>query len=210
MNIVWFLFSLVLPIGFTLLLSSRTLWLAFADPKSLEWQDFPEYDKLSETMSVRLSPNRRWGVGRIAGIARANPLQKQVLLHSKFFFRFTPEERLAIVAHELAHIKSRHSLFSTLILTVGLALSFFAAIGTSLLILPSIVWLVFFLVMVLYRRSAEYQADSIACRYIECGLLVSALSRIGVGKGSDRIVQGLSHPPLKERVRKLKQQEVSR
>lgn len=153
-------------------------------------------------MSVRISPRRGWRVGRFGGLARANLLRREVLLDSKSFFKLTPDERLAVVAHELAHLKSRHSLFATLILVAGVVLAS-ASLTTGFLFLPTVVWLVFFFLMIYYRRQSEYQADLIACRYVNPSFLVSALSKLGTGSKTQPLAAGLSHPPMRERIHRL-------
>ena len=137
-------------------------------------------------------------------MARTNAVRGQVIFDSKKFPKLPAEERLAVTAHELAHIRCRHSLFAGLILVSGSALAVVIAWSGSL-ILPTLVWLAFYTLMVFYRRSSEYQADRIAASFVPPQSLISFLARSGSpGRLYMRIAVGLTHPRPEERVDRLK------
>jgi len=176
----------------------------FREPKSVEWKEFPEYDSLALRMAVSLSPRRRWGVARFGGISRTNALRGEVIFDSKSFFKLSEEERLAVTAHELAHIKSRHSLYAGLILSCGAVVAIASAFEGSIF-LPTVTWLVFYLAMVYYRRHGEYQADLVAIRYVPVSSLISALGRFRWGtRRYERVAGGLTHPPIDARTERLR------
>jgi hypothetical protein len=200
--------SLFLPILVTTMLVGKTLWLSFREPRSLQWTDNPEFDKLSAKMGIEMPPGKRWGVGKFGGIAGTNPLRKRVLLDSSSINLLSEEERLALVAHELAHLQSRHSMFASLILVFGAVAAVLLAPAGGLF-LPTLVWLAFFFAMVAYRRRSEYQADSIAARAIGPASVISTLGRIKEGRRSQRILGGLTHPSTKDRIRRLRAGAVS-
>jgi len=196
--------SILLPVLLTILLVARAFSLMFREPRSVEWKDFPEYDALALRMQVRLPPPKRWGVARIGGVARTNAIRGQVIFDSKSFFKLTPEERLAITAHELGHIKARHSLFAALILFCGTAVAIILALEGEAL-LPTIAWFAFFFLMVYYRRRGEYQADLAAARFVQPTSMISALLRFqSPTRKYERFLGGLTHPPTGTRIERLR------
>ncbi|MDA4126118.1 MAG: M48 family metalloprotease [Thaumarchaeota archaeon] len=202
LGLLTYAISLSIPFSVTILLAAKSLWLLLQYPRSLKWVQFPEYDKLAQTMAVRLASIKRWGMSSSPGIALSNSLRRQIVFNEKIFYRFSADERSGIVAHELAHLKSRHSLFASTFLVVGMLSALLMAPYGSLE-LPTGIWFIFFLAMVYYRRHTEYKADLLAARYVDPTSLASALGRMSAGSKLERAFGALSHPPISERIRRL-------
>lgn len=194
--------SLFIPLSATALLAAKALWLLLEYPRSLKWVRFPEYDKLAQDMAVRLASVNRWGLSNSPGIAMSNSLRKQIVFNERNFSKFSNEERLGIVAHELAHMRSWDSIFASAILLAGM-LSAIAIASFGITLIPTAIWFPFFIAMVYYRRRSEYKADLLAAKYVDSDSIVSALSRMMLGSRKQRALGALSHPPISERIRKL-------
>jgi Zn-dependent protease with chaperone function len=151
-------------------------------------------------MSVRLTPGHGYVVTRIPTVARTNPMRRQITLDRKVFFALAPEERLALVAHELAHLRQHHSLYSVLMASGGSVV--------ALLLLPSPypvlsapAWAIGISGMLIFRRLSEYQADQLAAKFADPQRLASALMKLSKERRSR--VANLTHPSPSRRAAKL-------
>jgi Zn-dependent protease with chaperone function len=197
-----YVIPLLIPVSATALLAVKGVWLYVQYPRSLKWVQFPEYDKLAQTMDVRLAEVNRWGMSSSPGIALSNSLRKQIVFNEENFSRFSNEERLGIVAHELAHVKSWDSIFASVILSAGMVFALVIALYGST-VFPTAIWILFFLAMIYYRRRSEYKADLLAAEYVDSDSMVSALTRMRSGSRKQQALGALSHPPISERIRRL-------
>ena len=194
------LFLSLFPIGILVVLSTKILHMLFTSNEAGTSQAFPEFEHLATAMSVRLAPGRGYVVTRIPTVARTNPMRRQITLDRKVFFALAPEERLALVAHELAHLRRHHSVYAVLIASGGSVV--------ALLLLPSPwpvlsvpAWVIGISGMLIFRRLSEYQADLLAAKFVDPQRLASALMKLSKERRSR--VANLTHPSPSQRVAKL-------
>ena len=157
--------------------------------------------------------------------------KKNIILYDTLIEDLTPDEIVAVLAHEVGHYKNRHVLKGVLISLLELAfmlwlLSLFVSmpvlsqalgynspsfalglLAFGILYAPVSFLLSLFTGMI--SRKFEYQADAFAERYGFASQLVSALKRISRKQLSNLnphplyVLFHYSHPPLRDRVKKL-------
>lgn len=173
------------------------------------WELFPEFDQLALSMNVKMAmKSRRWEMTRIPGIARTNPVRRSIIIDSKVFSRLDPNTKKAVIAHELAHLKLRHSVKSYSLLTGGSVISL-ASFITGFLALPSLIWLIFFFITLLLRRNYEYQADLLSVKFVDARYLVELLERVR-DSSNDTLASRITHPSAESRIKKLEAYVPSR
>jgi STE24 endopeptidase len=157
--------------------------------------------------------------------------KKRIVLYDTLVKEYSKEELVAILAHEIGHLKHKHILKSLLISTIetGMLLFLFSrivdspvlaqALGAqfpsfhlSLLafgILYSPISTVLGIVMNTYSRNNEYQADRFAGEHYNPEHLMSALKKLSVNHLSNLkphpayVFVHYSHPPLLQRLEAL-------
>lgn len=119
---------------------------------------------------------------------------RNVLILERESMNLPDDQFRAMVAHELAHIKMKHTLKRSIVLAVGL--SVVAALSLiDKLLLPSFL-LVFLFDMEISKRM-EKEADAEATRFVDPKALISLISKYGeVGPLSD-------HPSAEDRMRAI-------
>jgi len=119
---------------------------------------------------------------------------KNVLILERESMNLPEEEFKAMVAHELSHIKRRHSLMRGAVLASGLLMALWLS-SLNRLFLPA--FLLVFLVDMLICRRMESQADRDAATFADPKALISLIWRYGdTGSMSD-------HPSAQTRVKKI-------
>lgn len=158
--------------------------------------------------------------------------RKRVVLYDTLINELTEEEIVAVLAHEVGHQKKKHILQSTIISLVNTGLIFFIlslflgddelcrALGAErasfhigilafgLLYTP----ISFFLgiLMSMFSRKNEYEADAFAKEYYDASALISGLKKLSVKSLSNLrphpfyVFCYFSHPTLLQRINALK------
>jgi STE24 endopeptidase len=158
---------------------------------------------------------------------------RRLVLFDTLIDQHSPEELVAVVAHEIGHFKLRHipktialSIFTTglLFLVVGLVMNnagLFAAFGMkNVSTYASLVFAVFLISPVMrflsflpngLSRRFEFEADAYASRtYGQPEKLVEALKKMSVDNLSNltphwlKVKLDYTHPPVMERIRELR------
>ncbi len=158
--------------------------------------------------------------------------KKRIVLFDTLIKQLSPQEIVAVLAHEIGHYKKRHTLSSMIIsvFTTGLTLyilslfiniqAFTEALGVkapalhigliSFGILYSPISLITGLIMNVLSRKNEYQADAFAASFGLADDLISALKKLSVNNLSNitphpvYVFFHYSHPTLLQRIRALK------
>lgn len=158
--------------------------------------------------------------------------KKRIVLYDTLINDLTINELVAVLAHEIGHYKKHHVIWSLLlgILQTGAMLFIFAlfvgrpelsaALGVetpsfhigliAFGILYSPISLILGLVMNIFSRKNEYQADEFAARNFDVGELASALKKLSVKNLSNLrphpayVFFHYSHPTLLQRLKALK------
>jgi len=157
--------------------------------------------------------------------------KKRIVLYDTLIKDHTTEELVAVLAHEIGHYKKKHSLKGILISIVHTGLMFFILslfLGNTLLdealgvsvssfhieiitfgLLYSPLSMILGIVMNIYSRKNEYEADRFAKENYDGKALQTALIKLSVNNLSNLRPHPLyvffhySHPPLLERLRAL-------
>ena len=157
--------------------------------------------------------------------------KKRIVLYDTLIADLTTHELVAVLAHEIGHYKKKHVLRSMLlgILQTGIVLYLFslfvgsnelsAALGVetpsfhigliAFGILYSPISLLTGLVLNIFSRKNEYQADAFAARYFNARDLASALKKLSVKNLSNLrphpayVFFHYSHPTLLQRLKAL-------
>jgi len=143
-----------------------------------------------------------------------------IVLSNLLIERFTIDELKAVLAHEIAHAKSRHVLKMTTaalaILLTGLNLLLFSRLVEFSIVLQLTMALAGFMLIVVANflcvsyisRKFELQADLMAVKVLRTGApLISALEKLTelnlIPRDNPRMKLGMSHPSLTERIKKI-------
>jgi hypothetical protein len=137
-------------------------------------------------------------------------IEGKIILGQIVADEFDKEARRGILAHELAHLKAKHSMRSFVIL-------FLASIPTlifiSLLRLPGIVNLLlvfsaYGLILPMVSWCFEYEADAIAATFVGINPVIKGLTKLAEARHTDLRRDTYSHPSISNRISRL--QEVDR
>ncbi len=162
--------------------------------------------------------------------------KKRIVLYDTLIKDHTTEELVAVLAHEIGHYKKKHSLKGILISIAHTGLLFFIlslflgntmldkALGVSISsfhieiitfgLLYSPLSLILGIVMNVYSRKNEYEADRFAKENYDGKALQKALIKLSVNNLSNLRPHPLyvffhySHPPLLERIKALEKDDV--
>jgi len=196
-----FYLGIALPVFGSFMLFIRLIYL-LRQRRNSYWELFPEFDQLASSMNVKMAiESRRWEMTRIPGIAQTNPVRRSIMIDSKVFSKLDANTKKAVIAHELAHLKLRHSTKSYSLLIGGTVISLVTSI-TGSLILPSFIWLIFFFATLVLRRNYEYQADFFSVKFVDARYLVELLKRARDSSG-DTVASRITHPSAESRIEKL-------
>lgn len=158
--------------------------------------------------------------------------KKRIVLYDTLINDLSTGELVAVLAHEIGHYKKNHVIWNLIlgILQTGIVLFIFsifvatpelsAALGVSTPsfhiglvafgILYSPISMIVGLVMNLFSRKNEYEADAFAARYFDAEQLASALKKLSVKNLSNLrphpayVFVHYSHPTLLQRLNALK------
>lgn len=158
--------------------------------------------------------------------------KKRIVLYDTLITDMTTNELVAVLAHEIGHYKKHHVIWSLIlgIIQTGVTLFLFSlfvgspdlsgALGVekpsfhigliAFGILYSPISLIVGLVMNIFSRKNEYQADAFAAAYFSASELASALKKLSVKNLSNLRPHPLyvffhySHPTLLQRLKALK------
>ncbi len=163
--------------------------------------------------------------------------KKRIVLYDTLIQELTTDEIVAVLMHEIGHYKNKH-IVSSMILSVlqsGIMLfilslfisqpAFSEALGVAqpsfhigliaFGILYSPISIVIGLIMNVFSRKHEYEADRFAAKYKMGDALISSLEKLSVNNLSNLTPHPLyvffhySHPTLLQRIERLQQEKVA-
>ena len=76
--------------------------------KSVSWVEIPEFTQLAKEMKVKLDNKRPFAIMKGFANATCSPITKQIVFGADLLDTLGDEERLALAAHELAHLRGHH------------------------------------------------------------------------------------------------------
>jgi len=163
-----------------------------------------ELSNLAKTMGVRLEGEDVLKVAPQWVNAGATTYGK-IILGQIVADEFDREARRGILAHELAHLKAKHSMRS-------FAVFFLASIPVllfiSLLYLPGIVNLLlvfsaYGLILPKVSWRFEYEADAIAATFVGINPMIKGLRKLAEAKHTNVTRDTYSHPSISNRISRL-------
>ncbi len=155
---------------------------------------------------------------RIANAGQVGAMKYSVFITDYLLDNLSPEENVAVIAHEFAHARQRHVLKTAVIAwaitaVAGNLMVFPVDVGTYpvlSLVLPAIGFLFLMLAMLLIipgiQRRFELEADLIAASVVNGMDLVNALqkiTRLNFAPSEISRHWSMDHPPTRERVKKI-------
>ncbi len=160
-----------------------------------------------------------WKKLKLANALQIGTKEVYVFISDYLFENLTPQENLAVVAHEFAHIKLKH-LFKIQIFVFSVILSivyfyflppiFIGDSSTAVLIQVIGIWsgIIFLsLFLPVIRRRFETQADIFAAKYVSAEYLISALNKLSDLNFMPKKISkawGFDHPSISKRIKDLK------
>ena len=192
---------------------SPNMFTLFYRAKRLEDPMRSEILKFCEKCGVRISDVRvvstpeKVANARLSGVVRTRLFLTDHLLDT-----FSRDELMAVVAHEIGHLKGRHNLVNVVFTIAFFAAWMYALISIRLsfygfLLLILATFLVYFVLMGKIRMQMEFLADSYAARVVGNDLYIRTLSKlaeINVLQRSDGLLSILmAHPPIEDRIKRL-------
>jgi len=161
--------------------------------------------------------------------------KKRIVLYDTLIEQLTVDELVAVLAHEIGHYKKKHTLKSMFfsIINTGIILYIFSlivkfpeisiALGAekvrfhiaiiAFMLLFSPISLITGLIMNIFSRKNEFQADNFAKNHGFAENLISGLKKLSVNNLSNLqphrffVFFNYSHPPLLERIKNLRQSD---
>jgi Zn-dependent protease with chaperone function len=163
-----------------------------------------ELFNLARMMSVRLKGE---DILKVAPqwINAGATIDGKIILGQIVAYEFDREARRGILAHELAHLKAKHSMKSVaVLLLVSIPVLFFV----SLLHLPGLVNLLlvfsaYGLILPKVSWRFEDEADAIAATFVGINPVIKGLRKLAEAKHTDVSRDTYSHPSISNRISKL-------
>ena len=174
------------------------LWLLFTHKKATKIDIPIEITNLLNQMNVKIDELRIR-----ENFCNAYVKGKSLVLGRQLLEQLDIQEALAVVAHELAHIKEKHYLFKLLVLPIGL-LSVWSWFGLPFQIL-FISWLAYAtVIMIPVNWVLEYRADMIAMRFSGSINLRSALLKLANANRKNLNEPSEDHPSIAKRLKLIR------
>lgn len=187
--------------------AARFVFRYLASARGIEWvEELPAaYERLAVSMRVRPFI-KKYGEPASLLNAFADPFRGRLVVGGKLGARLTPNQTLAVVAHELAHLRQMRGWPAALIggLYGLLFLSITNLFGGwhPIIGLPPVVAIEILLICAL-RWRMEYDADRNAANYVDPNDIADALEALEPDLAK-RSVPSPFHPPLSWRVKRLR------
>lgn len=164
----------------------------------------PQYIELAKRMKVKLNKKKPFGVIKGLNNAYSNSFKNQVLLGEDLLVNLSKKQRLALVAHELTHLKQNHNsrfvifgMIAAMLASISLGFSTGPTIINNLMIFAALI-----ITFVFISWKNEYDADKGASYYVNKESTIALLRRIVPrnrwGEESE------THPSILARTSKLK------
>jgi Zn-dependent protease with chaperone function len=182
----------------------REIVTVFGARRTYSFALVEELSNLAKTMSVRLEGEDILKVAPQWVNAGAT-IDGKIILGQIVADEFDREARKGILAHELAHLKAKHSMKNATILFLT---SIPALFLISLLHLPGLVNLLlvfsaYGLILPMVSWHFEYEADAIAATFVGINPVIEGLRKLAEAKHTDVGRDTYSHPSILNRISRL-------
>ncbi len=189
---------------------AEMLMRPFAKKGSISWQEIPvftEFRALAETEGIKLNKKRPFGLRKDFDNAYANPLTMQIVVGEKLGQRLGDGHLIALIGHEVTHIKQQHHLkmlFLTMVVPALLTLPLMRA-GTPRIVHDVVLYAMFFMIFLFISWHNEYDADAGAARIAGTKNTIALLRKIAPKR--QWRYESETHPSVHSRILKLKKRK---
>ena len=172
-------------------------FLAHGSSQKINQKSIPSiYEDLALKMGV-IIPNFRY----VKNFENAvfNCIQNELLIGNVFEEMLAEDERIAIIAHELAHKKNfyRQLFISILGAIVVILYGYSIILGFSLIRMVINIIALIYLIMFLFLWLQEFDSDITAAKYVEKDSLINALLKISKNNLDE---SSFTHPSIRRRI----------
>jgi len=178
--------------------------------KSVSWVEIPEFTQLAKEMKVKLDNKRPFAIMKGFANAACSPITRQIVFGADLLDTLRNEERLALAAHELAHLRGHHFAKQ---FTISFALAMLVALivvegpyaeGPDIVpMLPSIA--MFLTIFAFIGRRNEYASDAAAAARTSNKVVISSLERFAP---PDKWAhESQLHPSIEKRIARLSRKQ---
>ncbi len=133
---------------------------------------------------------------------------KYIVILQPLFEKLNNEQLLAVIAHELAHIKLRHVLKTLLlfniIFAIGINAFLFPIPDVAIGVITALAFPLAITLNILLKRKFDYDADRYAVKYVGAEAMISALKGIEAAIYPQFLIEkGKGNPLIKKRIRAI-------
>ena len=182
----------------------REIMIVFGARRIYSFALVEELSNLAKMMGIRLEGEDILKVAPQWVNAGAT-IDGKVILGQIVADEFDREARKGVLAHELAHIRAKHSIKNA---TVFFLTSILVLLLISALHLPSLVNLLlvfstYGLILPMVSWRFEYEADAIAATFVGINPVIKGLRKLAEAKHADVRRDTYSHPSISNRISRL-------
>jgi Zn-dependent protease with chaperone function len=168
---------------------------------SYEIPDYEEMQKMVKEMRVKLDKKHPFVVKIGLDNAYYDPMGGRIGLGDVLLNRLVGQESMALVGHELTHIKKNHFIKQFVLLFI-----LYIPLGITLRREPDLifcaVWIALFLMLFPYvSRKFEFEADAGAADKSSPEVIISMLKKTGTEEHWGR--ETVTHPSINSRIKRL-------
>lgn len=168
---------------------------------SYEIPDYENIQKLVDRMGVKLDRKHPFVLKLGLDNAYSDPLMRRVVLGDVLLDRLETQERMALVSHELTHLKQNHIIKQILPLFV-LYIPLVFTLRREQDFVFGAVWIALFMILLPYvSRRFEYEADACAVGEISPEANISLLKKTEAEERWD--FETVTHPSIQSRIDRI-------
>ena len=160
----------------------------------------PEFRILAEQMGVKLHRTRPFGIKKGLDNAFARHWSRQVIFGAELLQKLNKQEKFALAAHELAHLKQIPGFSEILLLFCGVFLILYFLEAPD--IMKILAFFAFFLILFVFLCwQREFEADAAAAKIVGAGTVISLLQKLRPPTYWDQDSE--THPSIRRRICRL-------
>ena len=170
-------------------------------PSSYEIPDYENIQTLVDRMGVKLDKKHPFILKLGLDNAYSDPVTRRVFLGDTLLGKLEAQERMALISHELTHLKENHNLKRILPLFIlYIPLVFTLRRGQDLVF--GVVWIALFMILLPYvSRRFEYKADARAVDETSPEANISLLKKVEAEERWD--YETITHPSIQSRIDRI-------
>jgi Zn-dependent protease with chaperone function len=178
--------------------------IGFSKKKYSSSYDIPDYEniqKLVDRMGVKLNKKHPFILKLGLDNAYSDPLMRRVVLGDTLLAKLETQERMALISHELTHLKENHNIKRILPLFIFYIPLVFTLRREQDLVFGA-VWIALFMILLPYvSRRFEYKADACAVDETSPEANISLLKKVEAEEHWD--YETITHPSIQSRIDRI-------